>query len=327
MALDVVTVGDPAMDTFVRIHDAHLALSVDPEKTQLCIDYADKIPVDELYHSAGGNCVNAAMAARKCGMRVAVYGVTGNDHEGHRICEELRLAGVETSLMASDPKRSTNASTALVFRGERTLFVWHQPRRYDLPALPETDWIYATSVGPVPSAVANLHAALLRTLQRRPEVRLAFSPGTHQLRLGAGAMAPMLRATELLLLNREEAGELTGCPRAEPKEMLRRLHELGPRKVVMTDGVHGSYGYDGREFLKTGLLKMPVVDRTGAGDAYGATLMSALHLGLDLATAMAWGTAQAAFVVSALGASPGLVDRRRLEATVRLHPRLIAARF
>lgn len=327
MALDVFTIGDPTIDTFVKIHDAHLALRVDPARTELCIDYADKIPVDQLHRIPAGNCVNAALAAARLGLRTAVYGVTGDDSDGRWVRQELEASSVDTSFMAWDQRQSTNASTALVFRGERTLFVWHQPRRYHLPALPETAWIYATSVGPRGPAVGRLHAAVLRELQKHSAARLAFSPGTHQLRMGVRALAPMLRASELLLLNRREAEELTCRRGADPRALLRALHALGPHAVVMTDGVRGSYAFDGERFMRSGILKLPVVDRTGAGDVFGATVVSALQIGLDLATAMAWGTVQAAFVVSAVGASRGLVGRRRLQAVVREHVNLVAAGF
>lgn len=327
MALDLLAIGDPTIDTFMRIHDAHLALQVDPDRTELCIDYADKIPVDQLHRIPAGNSVNAAFAAARLGLHTALYGVTGDDSDGRWVRQELEAAAVDTSLMEWDRRQSTNASTALVFRGERTLFVWHQPRRYHLPALPETAWIYATSVGPRGPAVVRLHATLLRELKKHRTARLAFSPGTHQLRMGLRALAPMLRASDLLLLNRHEAEELTCHRGADTKALLRALHGLGPRAVVMTDGVRGSYAFDGERFLRSGILKLPVVDRTGAGDAYGATVVSALQSGLDLATAMAWGTAQAAFVVSAVGASRGLVGRRRLQAVVREHAGLVATGF
>lgn len=326
MAFDLVSIGDPTIDTFLKIHDAHVALKVSPQRSELHIDYAEKIPVDELHRMPAGNCVNAAVAACRLGLRAAVYGVTGDDAEGRWIRADLESEGVGTSLMAVDRVRSTNSSTALVFRGERTLFVWHQPRNYRLPALPETAWVYATSVGPPGPHVVRLHSALCRQLAARP-FRLAFSPGTHQLRMGARALGPLLRRTELLLLNREEAVELTGHGGPSPKDLLRALRRLGPRTSVMTDGIRGSFAYDGDRFLKTGILDMPVVDRTGAGDAYGATLMSALHLGRGLETAMAWATAQAAFVVTVFGATPGLVKRRRLQSVVHDHPELVASEF
>ena len=325
MELDLVTIGDPTIDTFLKIHDAHLALRVQPDETQLCIDYADKIPVDEFHRMAGGNCVNAALAAARLGLRVAVYGVTGADHEGRSIVSDLQREGVDTSLMALDRRHTTNASTAVVFRGERTLFVWHQPRSYHLPALPATAWIYATSVGPRGAALNRLHEALRRHLDRHP-TRLALSPGTHQLRLGARALAPLLRRSELLLLNRQEASQLTGVD-GHPKALLEALHRLGPKTVVMTDGTRGSYAFDGDRFLRTGILSVPVVDRTGAGDGYGATVMAALQLGRPLPVAMAWGTVQAAHVVGLFGATPGLLRRRRLQAAVNLHPQLVAEEF
>ncbi len=326
MSFDLVSIGDPTIDTFLKIHDAHVALKVSPQRSELHIDYAEKIPVDELHRMPAGNCVNAAIAAGRAGLHTAVYGVTGDDAEGRSIRSDLDSEGVDTSLMAVDRKRSTNSSTALVFRGERTLFVWHQPRNYHLPTLPETEWVYATSVGPPGPHVVRLHNALCRQLSDRP-FRLAFSPGTHQLRMGARALAPLLRRSELLLLNREEAAELTGLGGADPKDLLRALRRLGPRTSVMTDGIRGSYAYDGERFFTTGILDMPVIDRTGAGDAYGATLMSALHLGRGLETAMAWATVQAAYVVTVFGATPGLVRRRRLQSMVRLHPELVGREF
>jgi len=323
--LDLITIGDPTIDTFLKIHDAHLALRVQPAQTQLCIDYADKIPVDELHHSIGGSCVNAGVAAARLGMRVGMYGAIGVDPEGSSILAELKREQIETSLITLDRTRTTNASTALVFRGERTLFVWHQPRAYRLPELPSSAWVYATSVGPRGPGVTRLHKALRSQLEHSP-ARLAFSPGTHQLRMGARALAPLLEMTELLLVNREEASELSGLE-GHPKEILDSLHHLGPKTVVMTDGTRGSFAFDGDRYLRTGVMPVPVVDRTGAGDAYGATLMVALHRGHPLPVAMAWGTIQAAHVVGVFGATPGLMSRRRLQTTVTLHPELTAKAF
>ena len=323
--LDLITIGDPTIDTFLKIHDAHLALTLQPGQTQICIDYADKIPVDELHRSIGGSCVNASVAAARLGLRVGVYGVTGADAEGDSIRSDLAGEGVDTSLMALDHRHTTNASTALVYRGERTLFVWHQPRSYRLPELPRAAWIYATSVGPRGAAVNRLHKALSSHLERNP-CRLAFSPGTHQLRMGAGALSPLLKMSDLLLLNRHEARELTH-EEDQPKALLEALHRLGPKTVVMTDGTHGSYAFDGDLHLRTGVLRVPVVDRTGAGDGYAATVVVALQVGRPLAVAMAWGTVQAAHVVGAFGATPGLLRRRRLLAVVNMHPELVAEEF
>jgi sugar/nucleoside kinase (ribokinase family) len=321
MGLDLLTIGDPTVDTFLKIHDAHLALRLNPKETELCIDYADKIPVDEIHRSLGGGCVNAAVAASRLGLKTAVYGVTGSDQEGRSLVADLESEGIDTSLMETD-RHTTNSSTALVFRGERTLLVWHQPRAYHLPQLPRTAWVYAGSVGPGGPAVKRLHDALCWQLQEHA-CRLAFSPGTHQLRMGARALAPLLRRSEMLFLNAHEARELTGVD-GHPKQVLEAMRCLGSKTVVMTDSIRGSYAYDGRRFLKAGILPMPVVDRTGAGDAYTATLLAATQLGQPLEVAMAWGTVQAAYVVGVFGSTPALLHRRHLQTIVKAHPELIA---
>jgi sugar/nucleoside kinase (ribokinase family) len=325
MEQELVAIGDPAIDTFLKIHDAHLALRVNPKETELCIDYADKIPVDELHRSVGGGCVNAAVAAARLGLRTAVYAVTGPDQGGRSLVGDLQGEGIDTSLMEVDRRHATNASTAIVFRGERTLLVWHQPRVYHLPQLPPAAWIYAGSVGPGGPAVKRLHEALCCQLEKRP-YRLAFCPGTHQLRMGARLLAPLLQRSEILLLNADEASELTGVD-GRPKAVLEALYALGPKTVVMTDGVNGSFAFDGRRFLRAGIHPMPVVDRTGAGDAYSASLIAATHLGVPLEVAMAWGTVQAAHVVSVFGSTPGLLRRRALQPIVNAHHELVAREF
>jgi len=144
--------------------------------------------------------------------------------------------------------------------------------------------------------------------------------------MGARALSPLLKASDLLLLNRHEARQLTHVD-DQPKVLLEALKRLGPTTVVMTDGTHGSYAFDGERYLRTGVMPVPVVDRTGAGDGYGATVLVALQLGRPLAVAMAWGTVQAAHVVGVYGATPGLLRRRRLQAVVNMHPELVAEEF
>jgi len=323
---DLLAIGDPTVDTFLKIHEAHLALQLDPSQTQLCIDYADKIPVDEYHQLAAGGCVNVAVSAARLGLRTTLYGFTGADSGGAAVRSALESEGVDLGLLAIDRARGTKASTALVFRGERTIFVWHQRRRYRLPALPEVDWVYLTSVGPPGAAVTRLHQAVCEAVGANG-ARLAFAPGTHQLRMGPAALAGLLRRSRVLLLNLREAGELTCRAGATVEELLSALHELGPELVVMTDGPAGSYASDRRRRLRSGILDSPIVDSTGAGDAYASALVAALQLGRPLAEAMAWGTVQAARCVSVFGTTPGLVRRVELEAEVAAHQELAGRPF
>lgn len=313
--MQVLAIGDPTLDTYLSIHEAHIALALDRDRRQLCIDYADKIPVDSHLQTAGGNAVNAARALARLGIRVAVYGVVGGDPAGETVARSLVDAGVDVRWLALDPASSTNATTALLFQGERTLFVWHQPREYTLPAAPLPPCVYLTSVGPRGAAVDRLHAEVCGAVDTAG-ARLVFSPGTHQLRMGSAALAALLRRTDTLLLNREEAAELAGQPSGDVPRLLSALHGLGPATVVVTDGPDGSWALDGDSLVRCGTAPVRVIDRTGAGDAYSAAFTCARLLGRPVAEAMLWGTIEAEGVAGGVGPAAGLLTRDQIAAAL-----------
>ena len=318
-ALDLVTVGDPTIDTFLRIHDAHVALSLDPDRPQLCIDYAQKIPVDAYFRSPGGNCANGAVGASRLGLRTAVWGVVGDDLEGRWLRRELVSEGVEVTHLATDDSAPTNASTVILFRGERTIFSWHQARHYPRRDLPRSAWIYLTSIGPAGPETASLQERICAQAARTG-ARLAFNPGSHQLRMGLAALRPILARTEVLLLNRQEAQVLLSTGASDLADLAARLRRLGPRIVAITDGPQGSYATDGEHAGHCPIADVPVVDRTGAGDAYGSGFLAALHHGAGVPEAMRWGTLNAGGTVREVGAVSGLLTRAEMETALAGRP-------
>lgn len=308
---DLISIGDPTIDTFLKIHDAHVALEHKPERRELHISYANKIPVDSFFRFPAGNMPNNAIGATRLGLNTAVYGEVGDDVDGNWIREKLKEEGVETKFLRTDEKQSTNSSTVLVFQKERTIFVWHETREYKLPALPTAEWLYLTSLGPMSSHLEALHKQILGYLKSHP-TKLGFNPGTYQLLMGREALAPLLERSEVLFLNKEETQELTGKSSSDIKVLLRALKELGPATVVITDGPKGSFAYDGEKYFALGIYDLPVVERTGAGDSYSTGFLAARHYNLSIQEAMRWGTFNAAYVVGKIGGILGLVDKKTM---------------
>lgn len=318
---DLISIGDPTVDTFLKIHDGHVAISHKSSRRELHISYANKIPVDMFFRFPAGNMPNNAIGAARLGMTVVSYGEVGDDGDGRWIREELKREGVETRFVRTDEKRSTNYSSVLVFQKERTIFVWHQPRDYKLPVLPVSEWLYLTSMGPLNESLERLHRQILGYLKTRP-TKLAFNPGTYQLMMGRECLSPLLQRTETCFLNKEETQELTGKNSSDIKVLLRAFKNLGPQTVVITDGPKGSYAYDGQIYLACGIYDLPVVERTGAGDSYGTGFMAAKHYNLPLAEAMRWGTFNAAHVVGQFGGILGLIDKKTMVRVSSSHPEL-----
>ena len=92
------------------------------------------------------------------------------------------------------------------------------------------------------------------------------------------------------------------------------MKALGPTIPVITDGPNGAYALEGDTAWYMPMYPDPKepVSRTGAGDAFSSTFTSAIILGLDVPTALAWGPINSMSVVQYTGAQVGLLTREKL---------------
>jgi ribokinase len=88
---------------------------------------------------------------------------------------------------------------------------------------------------------------------------------------------------------------------------------LGPKNIVLTDGINGAYAYDGTHAWFMPIYPHTPFERTGAGDAYASTIVSALALGKTLEDALRWAPINSMSVVQQVGAQKGLLTRQKLE--------------
>jgi sugar/nucleoside kinase (ribokinase family) len=160
----------------------------------------------------------------------------------------------------------------------------------------------------------EFHTELARWLKEHPETKLAFQPGTFQIRMGKEKLASLYAVSAIVACNKEEAERILGVGETDIKELLPNLRALGAQTVVITDGPRGAYAYDGTEMLKVPMYPdaRPPVDRTGAGDAMTSTVVAAIALGKPLREALLWGPINSMSVVQEIGAQKGLLTRAAL---------------
>jgi sugar/nucleoside kinase (ribokinase family) len=119
------------------------------------------------------------------------------------------------------------------------------------------------------------------------------------------AVAAMLRRIDTLVVNDEEARQLSGKYniRRAAKEILSR----GPRRLIIKRGEHGALLFDEEGvFAAPGFPLEDVIDPTGAGDAFAGGLIGYLACQpeitpLALRRGMLHATATASFCVEAVG--------------------------
>ncbi len=148
-------------------------------------------------------------------------------------------------------------------------------------------------------------------LKNNPKVKLAFNPGSRQIRVGTDALIDVLKVTHAAYVNRKEAEILTGMEASagKEKELLSALSSLGPKISIITDGVNGSFVYDSNRYIRAGVLPVDAYERTGAGDAFGVGCISALIKGKSFEEALLWGTINSASVIGYAGAQKGLLKQ------------------
>lgn len=323
---DMIAIGDTTQDIFLGMSEASLQCGLDGQNCKICFDYADKIAVDSKHDiPAVGNAANHAIGIARQGLRVGLYTIVGDDTQGHLAHDVLHGEGVVTDYVEFDTSHGTNFSCVINYHGERTIFVYHEPRDYRLPHLPDTRWVYLTSASG--DGVKKLHSQVLSWLLENPGVTLSFNPGTYQMKLGKKELTPLLARCGVLFLNREEAARVLEVTTQDPQELIKSFHDLGVEIMVLTDGSQGSYVSDGKTIWYLAIFDGPVVERTGCGDAFGSGFMGALLQGKDVPESMLWGNANSTSVVQFVGAREGLLSVEEIEQMIAANPQIRPVEF
>jgi sugar/nucleoside kinase (ribokinase family) len=144
--------------------------------------------------------------------------------------------------------------------------------------------------------------------------RIAFNPGTRQLKAGLEPLRYAFEATEVLFVNKEEAEELLGKEAdTDVKELLEGLRAVGPRVVIVTDGPEGTYSFDGQKYLHMPIVPATVVERTGAGDAFGSGFLAGFIAGMPVEECLRRGTVNSASVLGFVGPQAGLLTPDKMD--------------
>lgn len=320
---DVITLGDSCRDVFLQIDEENVQFfcELKREECQICFDYADKIPVKSKAEALGGNAANVAVGFARMGFQTAIYTHVGTDHAGGQVFAEFEREGISTKYIERDRNTATNYNTVINVHGERTILAYHHKRKYDWPNhAANTKVLYLTSMK---DGFQVILEDLLR-YQAKHEPLLVFQPGTYQIRMGFEPMRAVLEQTHLLIMNKEEAAHYLGLEHAlEISEMLEKLHKLGPKNIIITDGSNGSYAFDGKQNLFLPIVEdLLRIEATGAGDAFAMGTTCGLIEGLELGQAMRYGQIQAGSVIQKIGAQAGILRRAQLEEMLSGYPNL-----
>ena len=325
--IDFLAIGDTVTDAFIKLKDAHIHKKLDnPESTELCLRFGDKIPYESVnVISAVGNSPNAAVAASRLGLSSALMTNIGDDKNGQDCLEKLKQEKIDTTFVKIESGKLTNYHYVLWYEIDRTILIKHENyERHWLDTKEASDvskpaWIYLSSLG---EDSLPFHMEISDYLKRHEDVKLAFQPGTFQIKFGIEALRDIYTRTEIFFCNVEEAEKILGIQNKDILILSKGLQALGPKIISISDGPNGAYFYFNNELWQLPIYPdiAPPFERTGAGDAFSSTITAALALGLSPLESFAWGPINSMNVVQKIGAQEGLLSREKLEEYLKNAP-------
>ena len=320
---DVICIGDIVTDAFIKLIDGQAHTYANEHGKWLAMQFGTKLPYDHVeVLSAVGNAANAAVAFARLGLNTAFVTNVGGDQAGRDMIHALEEQGVDHRFVRVNPGKNSNYHYVLWYKEERTILIKHEEYDYHWPHLRPNEmprWVYFSSIS---EHALEYSDQIADWLEANPEVKLAFQPGTFQLDAGIERLKRLYARAEVIVLNREEAVFVTGGDYNNVHDLIDRLHAIGSKIVVITDGPKGAYASDGQQRLTMPLYPDPAppVERTGAGDAFASTFVAALAKGNTLEGALQWAPINSMNVVQHVGAQNGLLKEAALEELLRHSP-------
>ncbi|OGH05153.1 MAG: hypothetical protein A2W22_05785 [Candidatus Levybacteria bacterium RBG_16_35_11] len=308
---DLLTIGNATIDIFLMIRKTNKHFRLDKKTNELCLKFGDKVTIDKLDFSIGGNAANVAVGVSRMGLKSAIMAEIGSDEFAPKIISDLRKEGVSEIFLKQTPNAPCRFSVVIAYKKERTVLREDIKRENDfnLEGI-SAKWIYLTSLED------KWQGAYKRSLifAKTTGAKIAFNPGTSQLDRGESSIDSILKETDILFVNREEAKTLLSSKTEDVEKLLVELLKLGPKTVVITDGKNGSFLYNKKEgFLKQGIVRQKIISKAGAGDAYASGFLSAIMFGKNFKEAIKWGTLNSASVIGKIGTQLGLLTKKEIE--------------
>lgn len=306
---DIVSIGSATRDVFIST-DKFKSLDLPDFSTgkALCFPMGSKIEIKKIVFTSGGGGTNTAVTFARQGLSTACVGVVGSDFNGQEILSELEKEGIEAKYFQKHDDDSTAYSLILVdHSGERTILSYKgEGQHFDVGKIDfgkiQAKWLFLDSLGghfdllekAVSWAVAN-------------NIKLATNPGGKELEHGLEKLRPLLKNFSIAIMNQEEASALTGIDYKSEAEIFKFMDEIIGGIFVMTKGSEGVIVSDGKNIYRAGVPDSPVIERTGAGDAFSSGFISEYIRSGDISKAIQFATANASSVVTQYGAKAGIL--------------------
>jgi len=276
----------------------------------------------------GGSAANTIYGLSKLGVNTGFIGVVGDDADGKILLKDFQEVGADTSQIRVKAGAKTGSALCLSdSSGKRSLYIL--PGANSLLTIDDLDFDYVNQAKMLhlsSFAGEKQFRVLLKLMDKLdPSIKVSFSPGALYAAKRLEALAPILARTYVLFINQAEIWQLTGKDfEAGAKSCIKH----GCHTVVVTLGKGASW----KTVMATSYIRdteneyaiespsqnvAPLVDTTGAGDAFAIGFLYGLLKEVGLKECGLLGDIAAQFSITKLGARQGLPTLNELSQHYR----------
>ncbi|MFA6304780.1 MAG: carbohydrate kinase family protein [Patescibacteria group bacterium] len=318
MKYDVISIGGITED--IMFHTDDLQVLKNPQtggaNKLFAFEAGDKIVSDkEVVYTFGGGGGNSAVGFARLDLKVALVGALGADPSSLKIIQHFKKEGINVKGLQQIAHYWTGLSFVITAgQGNDHVIFTHRAAndRFQLSISNllsfKTQWYYVTSLS---GEFWQDNLQIIFDSAEKRKIKVAWNPGGIQLAKGYQWLKKYLRKCDVLILNKQEAMELVssfGKKVSKVPELLEILASLGPSIVSISDGPRGAYVYSQKQVYFKKALPFKAVNTTGAGDAFGSSLIGGLILYQgDVEKSLHLAIIRSNFVVRKIGAQNGLL--------------------
>ncbi|AEV29543.1 sugar kinase, ribokinase [Sphaerochaeta pleomorpha str. Grapes] len=270
---------------------------------------------------AGGKGFNQAIAAAKSGNIPLFVTKIGDDHFGAMALQMLQENGIDPADSIVDPAEDTGIALISVDEqsGQNEIIV--VPGASGTFTKKDTAKIAACLAGfsyLLVQLEINIEATLDLVEQAKEMcIKTILNPAPVQ-----EIPDSLYKGLFLISPNEVEAQQLSGLPYrsdADCTPIAEFFFSKGVQNVVITLGKRGAYLNTGKDEYFIDNYKVPVVDTTGAGDAFNGGLLSGLSKGMDLVNAFNYANVVANLSITKTGTSNAMPNKQDIDRFLLEH--------
>ena len=268
--------------------------------------------VQQIMINNGGDCLNTAIDLKKLGADVGFCGVLGKDPLGQYLHEVLVENGIDDSAVYYDSESHTSSTVGLInSEGERVFLYYGGTNdilsvdRLDTKLMDGVKIVHVGGTFLLPKMDGEGTRKLFQEAHKKgcfTTMDVTYDTTGRWL----DVIEPCLRELDLFIPSINEAKRI--CGMEKPEEIAAFLKEKGVKNVIIKLGKKGCYvNAFGKEYYQTA-FSVPVIDTTGAGDAFVSGVLYGLIKKWEIEKVTRFASAVSAKCIQKLGATVGVVS-------------------